>query len=413
MQQLLHRKIDIYSLLKWEAMISSERTERLLRRTCAWIILLFLILGELGLSWDIQWHALVGRDRFWTPPHILIYLAVGGAGIISLFMVLVDTLRYRHRAPGVNEKSTVRILRIFHAPSGFVICGLGPLICLIAAPFDNYWHQLYGIDINLWSPFHLMGALGGLLTGVGLVYVFASEAIIDRQARRHPRTVFGLNGLEWGACILLSALLRLTLSALTQFPGFAVGPFEILTYPLPLVLGAGICLVSVLGFTRKFGTATLIGLLTVMHTLLTEAFVPWAVRLMVDQMGLTYRFPGRLPFFNLTATLLAFTFVATGFLVDSIIYTRYLSHPGKSEVGNFTWSARFGAKLGILAVFPIAVVAPLIIVTTTNLLPEGIVYMPVQTLLPLIMTLPLMLVVGVYAGMLGEMLGHMWFENRR
>ena len=90
MQQLLHRKIDIYSHLKWEAMISSERTERLLRRTCAWIILLFLILGELGLSWDIQWHALVGRDRFWTPPHILIYLAVGGAGIISLFMVLVE-----------------------------------------------------------------------------------------------------------------------------------------------------------------------------------------------------------------------------------------------------------------------------------------------------------------------------------
>src|SRR5258708_39990176 len=112
--------------------------------------------------------------------------------MVSLFMILADTLRYRHRAPGVSEKSTVRIFRIFHAPLGFIICGMGPLICLIAAPFDNYWHQLYGIDVNLWSPFHLMGTIGGLLTGIGLVYAFASEAMIERQRGRLSRAFLGL-----------------------------------------------------------------------------------------------------------------------------------------------------------------------------------------------------------------------------
>lgn len=407
-QSYVNRKIQIYSLLKWEATTSSERAERLLRRTCAWIILAFLICGELGMSWDIQWHALVGRDSFWTPPHMLIYFAVGGAGIVSLFMILADTLRYRHRAPGVNEKSTVRIFRIFHAPLGFIICGMGPLICLIAAPFDNYWHQLYGIDVNLWSPFHLMGTIGGLLTGIGLVYAFASEAIIERQSGRLSRTLIGLNPLEWGALILLSALLRLTLSALTQFPSFMIGPFELLTYPLPLVLGAGLLFVSALHFTRKPGITTLLAGLMVLHTLITEAFVPWAVRLLVTQMGLSYRFPGRLPFFNVTATLLSLTFVVAGLLVDIIVYRQRLS---QSEPGS--WIGYSGKTLAMLAALPIVVVTPLIIQATASLLPEGVVYMPAQTLLPLVVTFPLVLAVGAFAGTLGEKLGEMWRKNRR
>ncbi len=406
-----HGDLSIFSRIHLEK--SSEVVERLLRRNCAWIILAFLVCGELGLSWDIQWHALVGRDSFWTPPHMLIYFAVGGAGLVSLFMILVDTLRYRHQVAGVSEKSTVSILRIFHAPLGFIICGMGPLICLIAAPFDNYWHQLYGIDVNLWSPFHLMGAIGAILTGFGLVYAFASEAMIERYSKRSSRTLLGLNLHEWGAFMLLSALLRLTLSALTQFPSFVVGPFELLTYPLPLVLGAGLCFVGVLSFTRKPGAATLLGLLTVGHTLLTESFVPWAVRLLVNQMGLTYRFPGRLPFFNVTATLLALTFVVAGLLVDIIIYRQRRSSLSQHEPGRFTWTTQSGAKLGMLAALPIVVVAPLIIVATASLLPAGVVYMPMQTLLPLVMTLPLVLAVGAFAGMFGEMLGRMWFENKR
>jgi hypothetical protein len=397
---LIYETISRTSPLSIEKTASRDVTERILRRACAWTILVFLILGELGLGWDIQWHALVGRDRFWTPPHILIYTAVGGAGLVSLFMVLLDTLRYRRKAPGVDDSSTITVLRVFHAPLGFIVCGAGPLICLIAAPFDNYWHQLYGIDITLWSPFHLMGAIGGILTAFGLVYAFASEVAIERHADRAPRTFLGLTALEWGALILLAALLRLTLSALTQFPGFALGPVELLTYPLPLALGAGLCIVSTLRFTRRPGAATILGLLTVLHTLISEAFVPWAVRVMVIRMGLTYRFPGRLPFFNLTATLLSLTFVVAGLLIDIIVFgLRRADSPG--------W------LLGMLAALPAVIVAPLIIVTTVNLLPAGIVYMPAQALPPLLATLPLVLAVGALAGVPGEKLGKTWYENRR
>ncbi|HYK47160.1 MAG TPA: hypothetical protein VEV83_18420, partial [Parafilimonas sp.] len=38
----------------------------------------FLITG--GILWDISWHQSIGRDRFLTPPHIVVYLgAILGA----------------------------------------------------------------------------------------------------------------------------------------------------------------------------------------------------------------------------------------------------------------------------------------------------------------------------------------------
>ena len=412
MQRLsLHQKMTGFS--PFVLSTSLDVSERTLRRVCAWLILAFLVCGELGLGWDIQWHALVGRDRFWTPPHILIYLAVAGAGLTSLFLMLADTLRYRRRVPGVHERSTIGILRVFHGPLGFLLCGLGPLICAIAAPLDNYWHQLYGIDINLWSPFHFMGALGGMITGFGLVYAFASEAVIERRAWHRSRTFLGLNSLEWGALLILSALLRLTLSALTQFPSFAIGPVVLLTYPLPLILGAGICYAGALNFTRKPGTATLLGLLMAAHTLLTEAFVPWALGLMVSQMDLTYRFPGRLPFFNAPAALLSLIFVAAGIIIDLAVVWKRHSGRRKNEASGPARNGYHGGKLSLLAILPIMLGVPLILAATSGLLPAGVIYMQLPTLSSLIVTLPLVIVAGWFAGKCGAWLGKMWYENRR
>ena len=121
--------------------------------------------AELGLAWDRQWHDLIGRDSFWIPPHIMMYSGIGGAGLVALAVVLVDTLRYFQQAPGVDDRSTLTVLRFFHAPFGYVMLGFGALIDLLAAPFDNWWHSLYGIDVTLWSPFHLMGTVGGLVEG--------------------------------------------------------------------------------------------------------------------------------------------------------------------------------------------------------------------------------------------------------
>src|SRR6266700_1439327 len=146
-----------------QQLATSAAGERKLRRVSGWLMLFFLVQGELGAVWDREWHAFVGRDQFWTPPHTLIYSCVSGAGFVALAVVLLDTARYRRGTPGVNDISTVRILWLFHAPLGFTIAGFGALTALAAVPLDNYWHELYGIDIALWAPFHMMGVTGGVI----------------------------------------------------------------------------------------------------------------------------------------------------------------------------------------------------------------------------------------------------------
>src|SRR5262249_41045997 len=156
----------------------------------------------------------VGRDQFWTPPHTLIYSCVAGAGLLALTVVLISTMRYYRGVPGVDDGSTIPIFRFFHAPQGFVIAGFVALLSLISAPLDNYWHELYGIDIALWAPFHMMGVTGGMIGILGMVYIFASEAAIERKENQGilPRLFLGFSALEWGALMALAGILNFTLT---------------------------------------------------------------------------------------------------------------------------------------------------------------------------------------------------------
>src|SRR5258708_32428940 len=103
----------------------TDLSERRLRRISIWVMLFFLFQGELGAVWDREWHAYVGRDQFWTPPHTLIYSCAAGAGLTALIVVLLDTYRYFKKKPGVDATSTVSIFGLFHGPLASVIAGFG------------------------------------------------------------------------------------------------------------------------------------------------------------------------------------------------------------------------------------------------------------------------------------------------
>ena len=46
-----------------------------------------------GLIWDISWHMTIGRDTFWTPAHLGIYLGGTLAGLANGALILHTTLR--------------------------------------------------------------------------------------------------------------------------------------------------------------------------------------------------------------------------------------------------------------------------------------------------------------------------------
>ena len=388
----------------------ADFTERKIRRISAWILLYLLLQTELGLAWDREWHTIVGRDQFFTPPHDLMYTGIGGAGLIVLILVLTSTVRYWRKAPGVDETSTVGIFGIFHAPLGYIITGFGALIAFIAAPLDNYWHELYGIDITLWTPFHIMGTIGGILAGFGLLYTLASEAAIDRQSEQPGRRFLGFSSLEWAMLILVSGFLELTLPALTAFPPIVIGSFQLPTYPLPLAIAGSMCLACITFFTRQPRAVFFIALLAIPHTLFTETFVPWAIRVMAAQQGLTFR-AGRVPIFDVTTALLPLVFIISAVFAYYLLL-RYFENSETSRIT--TWRVWL---VGAFVALAGAVIPPLIVLfiaRVTPMVPLPLdIYVLQPTWLEVLVSLPPAIVVGALGAMLAAGLGDIWHWSTR
>jgi len=119
-----------------------------------WCAALAITSAIIGGQWDISWHTSIGRDTFWTPAHIAIYMCGILAGIACGYLILHTTF-----ARGADG-SAVSILG-FRGPLGAFIAAWGGIAMLTSAPFDNWWHDAYGLDVKIVSPPHLV-----LLSGV-------------------------------------------------------------------------------------------------------------------------------------------------------------------------------------------------------------------------------------------------------
>ena len=57
------------------------------------------------------------------------------------------------------------------APLGVFLAGWGGLAMLTSAPFDNWWHNAYGLDVKIVSPPHTLLILGIRAVGVGMLFL--------------------------------------------------------------------------------------------------------------------------------------------------------------------------------------------------------------------------------------------------
>ncbi len=121
-----------------------------------------------GVIWDISWHSTIGRDTFWTPAHLMIH--VGGllGGFLGGWMILSSTFWRREEW----RDRTVGILG-FRGPLGSWVAVWGAVAMLTSAPFDDWWHNAYGLDVKILSPPHALLAIGmyGVVTGAVLMAV--------------------------------------------------------------------------------------------------------------------------------------------------------------------------------------------------------------------------------------------------
>ncbi len=271
------------------------RAESRLRMVATSVIMYLMAQGLYGSTWDIQWHAAVGRDSFFTPPHLLMYSSTTLAGLVALALILWDAWRFRRGAPGVTAANTTRFLG-FHAPLGMYVAGFGMFAMVSAAPFDNYWHELYGIDVTLWAPAHVMGMLGSYIGGLGVIYVFASE--LNRRRAAGERLWLGLGGPGIGMVLAFFGLLSLGLvnviSAGYTERLWGLGAVTLANWPLVMAAAIPLCLVAALVGTGRVGVATVVGLLVTGWQLTFGQSVVGMVDLLVHWQNLQYRQAGGL-----------------------------------------------------------------------------------------------------------------------
>lgn len=193
-----------------------------------------LLTALFGMYWDISLHIDNGRDAgpLANPAHYFILAGLFGiftAGFVA--MVLPQ---------GRPSDAAVRLGRDWWAPlGGVLICACGAF-SLIGFPLDDLWHRLFGQDVTLWGPTHLMliGGAAMTLVGIAVLTIEGQRANLaaDRAGAEHGTT----RALR---AVALTGGLMLGLSTFQAEFDFGVPQFRLVFQPLLLMLAAGLGLV--------------------------------------------------------------------------------------------------------------------------------------------------------------------------
>jgi hypothetical protein len=137
------------------------------------------LLAYTGAVWDVSWHRAIGRDTFWSPPHLALYAGVGTSLLSALWALLASV-----RHPGATRSGVWRLGR-YAVPVGFLFAAVGQGGNVLTAPLDDLWHRLYGRDVDIWSVPHLL-ALGCSAVG-SLGWLTATAPYLRDRAADRPR----------------------------------------------------------------------------------------------------------------------------------------------------------------------------------------------------------------------------------
>ena len=200
-------------------------------RTWPLYTVLFASIGiVVGLIWDISWHRSIGRDTFWSPPHVLEQLAALVAGLSCGWLVLRMTF-------AGGPTAAARGVRFwgFRGPLGAWLCIWGALMMLASAPFDNWWHNAYGLDVKIMSPPHAVLAWGMLAIQIGAMLM-----ALARQNRAPPAEQRRLGLLYAAAAAIFLTMHATVLMEYAAFPNHMHSAlfYELTALGMPLILVA-------------------------------------------------------------------------------------------------------------------------------------------------------------------------------
>src|ERR1700761_9287932 len=144
--------------IQWRTRIADRLAEKFHRPN--WValpVLIFttsIICALFGFIWDVSWHIGNGRDPgpLANPAHYFIII-----GLFGVFLGGMTAIVLPFDKPG---PAAVRITENWYAPVGGILMAGCGLYAMIGFPLDDVWHRIFGQDVTLWGPTHLM-MIGG------------------------------------------------------------------------------------------------------------------------------------------------------------------------------------------------------------------------------------------------------------
>ena len=139
-------------------------------------------------------------------------------------MVAVDSDRESNHAPGPMELVLLAL--------GAFITAWGGICMVTSAPFDNWWHSAYGLDVKILSPPHALLAVGIFAIEFGTLTLLAGRM---NSAEGALRTLYRTLFLYVGGMMLV-ALTVMQMEVATRTEMHTVGFYMVLSITAPLVL---------------------------------------------------------------------------------------------------------------------------------------------------------------------------------
>src|SRR3954469_16227926 len=138
-----------------------------------------LLLALFGFWWDVATHIDKGRDNgpFGTPAHYPILFGLGGIALAGFLAVVLGCDK--------DERTAVKIRQGWHGPLGGLLLLACGAFALSGFPLDDTWHRLFGQDVTLWGPTHILmiGSASPATPGVGALAVEGRRSARRRGLR--------------------------------------------------------------------------------------------------------------------------------------------------------------------------------------------------------------------------------------
>jgi hypothetical protein len=194
-----------------------------------------LLIAVFGMYWDISIHLDKGRDPgpLANAAHYFILAGLFGVFFAGLLSITLP------RDGDKPSPASVKLTRDWYAPLGGLLMLVSASFALGAFPMDDVWHRIFGQDVTLWGPTHLVLIGGAGLASVGVLILLCEGVNARSPETPRPRVRWLL--LRQGAA---AGSLLLALSTFQAEFDWSVPQFRLVWHPILLMLAAGIALTA-------------------------------------------------------------------------------------------------------------------------------------------------------------------------